>query len=171
MPELIIQALELVDVHHDHRHADIESPGALDLLRNAQFEESAIEDSGQAIQVGQLTDPVDVVRVLDGVRADVRNRLKRLLVVGVKCAHLGAVEHQHPECIPERNQWNAHASCRLDKKTSVVGGDSYVIFNHGLPRGEGSSPKPGSRRQPSTFRDARSEVAVVSPQHHLVFLF
>ena len=76
--ELIIQPLELVDVRHDHGHAGSVAAGALDFFHDPQLEKAPVKDSGQAVEVGQLFDPLHVVRVLDGVGANVGDRFQRL---------------------------------------------------------------------------------------------
>ena len=76
--EFIVQALELVDIHHDHCHAGVEPPGALQFLLDSQFEVAAVEDSGQAVQIGQMLDALNVVGILNRSGADVGDRLQRL---------------------------------------------------------------------------------------------
>ncbi len=86
--ELIVQPLELIDVGHDHGHAGSVAAGTLDFFQDPQFEEAAVEDSGQSIEVGQLLDALDVVRVLDGGGANVGDRFERLQFALAECIGL-----------------------------------------------------------------------------------
>src|SRR6185369_1536125 len=71
VPKFIVQALELVDIHHDHCHRAVKPPGAFQFLLNSQFEITPVEDSGQPVQIGQVLDALNVVSILDGSGADV----------------------------------------------------------------------------------------------------
>ena len=71
MAKFIVQPFELIDVHHDHGHAGIKPPRPLQFFFNSQFEVSAIKDSGQAIQIGQMLHSFHVVRILNRRRTDV----------------------------------------------------------------------------------------------------
>ena len=65
MTEFVIQSLELVDVDHDHGHAGVEAAGPFHFFLDTQFEEPSIENSSQAVEIGQLFDPLNVVGVLN----------------------------------------------------------------------------------------------------------
>src|SRR5579862_539375 len=64
--KLVVQAFELIDVGHDHRHTRTIPARPLDLLENSQFEKTAVKNSGQAVQVSKLLHPFDVMRILNG---------------------------------------------------------------------------------------------------------
>ena len=82
--ELVVQALEFVDIHHDYAHAGAEAAGAFDFFGNSQFEETAVEDSGQSVQISQLLYALDVMGVLDGGGADVGDGFQWLHFSGAK---------------------------------------------------------------------------------------
>ena len=101
MPEFVVQALEVIDIHHNHRHACAESSRALQFFRHAKLEEAAIENSGQSIQIRKLLHAFDVVRILNRSGADVGNGFQRLFVLLIKGSDFGAIEYEHPERLPE----------------------------------------------------------------------
>src|SRR5437667_7149410 len=56
MSKFVVQALELVDINHDHGHAGAESPGAFNFFGDPQFKETSIENSSEPIKIRQLFD-------------------------------------------------------------------------------------------------------------------
>ena len=76
MSKFVVQALELVDINHDHGHAGAESPGAFNFFGNAQLKEAAIENSGETVQIRQLFDSFHIVCILNSSSADIGYRLQ-----------------------------------------------------------------------------------------------
>src|SRR5579864_7210222 len=111
--ELVIQPLELVNVSHDHGNAGPVAAGAFDFFYDAQLEKAAVKDSRQAVKVSQLLDPLDVMRVLDGVGTDISHRLERLQFVFAERIALRAVQRKHSERLTKRNQRDAHERAGL----------------------------------------------------------
>ena len=109
MPEFVIQPLELVNVGHDHGHGAAIAARAFDLLHDAQFKEPAVEDAGQAVEISQLFYPLDIVRVLNRVRANVGHGFQRLQFAFTECVHLGAVQRENAQRLAKGNQRDAHA--------------------------------------------------------------
>src|SRR5690348_9187932 len=92
--EFIVERLEMIDVGHDYSHARAVSAGPLDLFHDAELEIAAVKNAGQAIQISQLLDSLDIVRILDRCRTDVGYGLERAQFDFAKGVWLGAVEHQ-----------------------------------------------------------------------------
>ena len=69
--ELVIQPLELINVSHDYRHTRSVTPGAFNFFHDAQFEKSTIENTGQTVQISELLNPVHIVGILNGRRANI----------------------------------------------------------------------------------------------------
>src|SRR5580693_8466271 len=78
MSELVVEPLELVNVRHDHGHTGTVAARALDLLENAQLKKAPVEDSGQAIEIGQLLHPLNIMCILDGGGANVSHGFQTL---------------------------------------------------------------------------------------------
>ena len=93
--KIVVQALELIDIDHDHRHLTIEAPSAFQFFNKSQFEKAAVENSGQTVDIRELFHPVYVVSVLNRRGTDVRNRLKRLTLGRLKGCFARAIEYQH----------------------------------------------------------------------------
>src|SRR6266550_2779775 len=101
VPEFVIQALELIDVYHNHCHPGIKPACSFQFFGDSQFEETSIKDPCQTIQISQLFHSVHIVGVLNGGRADVGNRFQRLNVIGIERPCLRAVQNQHSQGLPE----------------------------------------------------------------------
>jgi hypothetical protein len=101
VPEFVVEALELIDIGHDDGHAAAIAAGALDLLGDAKLEKSAVENAGQAIEVGQLFYPLNVMGVLDGSGANVCDRFKGLLIAVAEGIGYFAVQTEDSEGLPE----------------------------------------------------------------------
>src|SRR5437879_13797216 len=84
VPEFIIQALELIDVYHNHRHPGIKPACSLQFFGDSQFKETSIKDSCQTIQISQLFHPVHIVGGLNAGRTDVGNRFTTLTAMAIE---------------------------------------------------------------------------------------
>ena len=76
MSKFVVQALELVDIDHDHCHTSAESLGAFNFFANTQFKEAAIENSGETVKICQLFDSFHIVCILNSSGADIGHRLQ-----------------------------------------------------------------------------------------------
>src|SRR5438093_13605577 len=65
VPEFIIQALELIDVYHNHRHPDIKPACSFQFFDDSQCEETSIKDSCQPTEIIKLFHSVQIVGVLN----------------------------------------------------------------------------------------------------------
>src|SRR6202030_145921 len=119
--ELVVKPLELVNVGHDDSHAGSVTAGALNLFHETQFEKAPVENTGEAIEVGQLLYALDVVGVLNGRGADVGHRFQRLQIAVAERIRQSAVERENSQRLPERDQWDAHARGRFRKEFHAGG--------------------------------------------------
>src|SRR5215475_14366412 len=108
MAKFVVQVFKAIDINHDYRHTCFEPACAFDFFDNAQFETTAIEDTCQPIEIGQLFHFFNVVRVLNGGGADVGHRLERLYVSPIEGPCGAAIENKQSQRLPKRNQGNAH---------------------------------------------------------------
>ena len=79
--KFVVQVLELIDVHHDYRHACTETAGPLDFFGDAHFKVAAVENAGQSVEIGQLFYPLHITRILNRGRANVGGRFQWLGIV------------------------------------------------------------------------------------------
>src|SRR5712692_2740979 len=132
MAKFVVQPFELVDIHHDHRHARVEPAGTLQLLLDSKLEVAAVKDSSQAVQVGQMLDSFHVMSILNRSRTDIGDRFQGLNITDVEATGPDAVQDQNAQRLPKGNQWNAHPRTRFHIDAQTIWIRLYVILNHGL---------------------------------------
>src|SRR5579862_9059803 len=103
MAELIIQPFEVVNICHDHGHTSSVAASAFDLFNDSQFEEAAVKNSGQSVEIGQLFHALHVVRVLNGVGANISDGFKRLQFALTKSIGLRTVQREQSQSLAEGN--------------------------------------------------------------------
>src|SRR5205085_6215988 len=91
--ELVVKALEVVDVNHDDRQAAVVTRSALDFRSDLHLEVTAVVDAGETVDVREMLGFFEVGSVLDRPSADVRDRFQRGNVFLREIAGAGALEH------------------------------------------------------------------------------
>src|SRR5205085_294469 len=118
--ELVIEALEMVYVDHHDGKVGVVTLSALELFHDAHLKKPAIEDAGQAIEIGELPCALKMLGVLDGGSADVAHRFKRADVSGVERAGGARLQRENAELLAEENQRYAHLGLRLLEAGNVI---------------------------------------------------
>src|SRR5579862_4474801 len=136
VPEFVVEALELVDIDHQHSHSALESASAVNFFYDAQFKEAPVEDPGKAVEIGKLLDPFHIVRVLDGGGTDVGHCFQRFHIAFLEAFGPLTLEHQHAQCLTEGNQRDAHARLRLAVKADVLDVIKHIILDQRFAGGE-----------------------------------
>src|ERR1700685_4263288 len=169
MSELVVEPLELVNVGHDHGHASTVAARALDLLENAQLKKAPVEDSGQAIEIGQLLHPLNIMCILDGGGANVGHGFETLQFALAEGVAIRAFERQHSQDLPEGNQRYAHARRRFYKEPHALGLGGKVLLDERSAGRENMRPGLAIRRKSPAFGNPRGQSSVVRPQYQFAF--
>src|SRR3954451_342992 len=82
-----------------------------------------------------------------------------------------AVQNQHPQRLPERNQWNGHSGTGFLKQTVLGIVPFRMAFEQCLIQSECSAPRTFCGRQPAMFGNLRCELPVMRSQYKLVLVF
>src|SRR6185312_4365982 len=161
MSELVIQALTIIDVDHNHGHAALIARGPFDFRRDLHLEVAAIVDAGEAVHVRQLLRLFKMVRILDRGRADVGHGLQGRNIFLRKVSGFRALQREHAELLAKEDERHAHLRASLNKAGDVVRHERDLVLDDRLSYFQRARARTGARRQQRTLRKDRRQLAFV----------